>query len=131
MIHWEFVLNGRAVDAFLYFQQLVRVHGILRQAFPALVNRNRVLLQSDNARPRTAGTTMTKIQELREIELLPHPAYRRDLAPSDYHLFRFMVHFLRVRNFENIEAVEVGLTEFFASKTRDWYRRGIMNLAET
>ena len=37
---------------------------------------------------------------------------------------------MRVRYFENIEAVEVGLTEFFASKTRDWSRRGIINLAE-
>ena len=26
--------------------------------------------------------------------------------------------------------MEEGLTEFFASKTRDWYRRGITNLAE-
>ena len=41
-----------------------------------------------------------------------------------------MAHWLRGRNFENIEAVEVDLTEFFASKTRDWYRREIINLAE-
>ena len=73
---------------------------------------------------------MTKIQELGEIELLPHPAYSPDLAPSDYHLFRFMAHFLRGRNFENIEAVEVGLTKLFASKNKDWYRRGIINLAQ-
>ena len=41
-----------------------------------------------------------------------------------------MAHFLRGRNFQNIEAVEVSLNEFFTSKTRDWYRRGIINLAE-
>lgn len=74
--------------------------------------------------------TPAKIQELGGIELLPHPAYSPDLAPSDYHLFRSMAHFLRRRNFDNIEAVQVGLAEFFASKTRNWYRRGIMNLAE-
>ena len=74
---------------------------------------------------------MTKIQELGGIELLPHPAYSPDLAPSDYHLFPPMAHFLRGRNFENFEAVEVGLTEFFASKkTRDWYRRGIIKLSQ-
>ena len=39
-------------------------------------------------------------------------------------------HFLRRINFENAEAVEVGFTEFFVSKTRDWYRRGIVNIAE-
>ena len=97
---------------------------------PALVNRNRVLLQQDNARTLTARTIMTKIEEFEGIELLPHPAYSLDLAPSDYLLFRSMVHFLRGRNLENIEAVEVGFTEFFASKIRDWYLHGIINLAE-
>ena len=41
-----------------------------------------------------------------------------------------MTHFMRGRNFEKIEAVEVGLTEFFESKTKDWCRRGIITLAE-
>ena len=41
-----------------------------------------------------------------------------------------MAHFMRGGNFENIETVELGRTEFFTSKTRDWYRRGIINLAE-
>ena len=98
------------------------VYEILRQSYPALVNQNRVLLQQDNARPHTTRTTMTKLQELGEIELLPHPAYSPDLAPTDYHLFRSMAHFLCGRNFENVEAVEVPLAEFLASKTRDQYR---------
>ena len=62
---------------------------------PALVSRNRVLLQQDYSRPHTARTTMTKIQELKVIELLPHPAYIPDLALSDYHIFRSMVYFSR------------------------------------
>ena len=89
-----------------------------------------VLLKQDNARPHTARTTTTKIEELRGFELLPRPRYSSDLAPWDYHLFRSMAHLLRGRYFENFEPVEVGLTEFFASKIRDWYRRGIINLAE-
>ena len=61
---------------------------------------------------------MAKIQELEGIELLPHPAYNFDPETSDYHLFRSTAHLLRERNFENIEVVEVGLTEFFASKNQ-------------
>ena len=75
VIHWEFVPNGRAVDADLYSQKLERVREILRRTYPALVNRNRVLLQQDNARSHTARTTMIKIQEFGGIELLPQPAY--------------------------------------------------------
>ena len=119
VIRWEFVPNGRSVDADLNYQQFERVREILRRRYPAIVNRNRVLLQQDNARSQTARTTKTKIQELGGIELLPHPAYSPDLAPSDYYLFRSMVHFLRGGNFENLEAVEVGVTELFASKSRD------------
>ena len=130
MIHWEFVANRRVIDAELYSQQLELVHEIFRRRYTVLVDRNRVLLQQDNARPQSARTSMTKIQELGGIELLPHPVYSPDLAPSDYHLFRSMAQFLRGRNFENFEAVEVGLTEFFASKIIDWHRRGITNLAE-
>ena len=129
VIHCEFVSNGRAVDAVLYSQQLERVHEILRRRYPALVNRNRVLLQKDNARYRISRKTMTKIQKLGGIELLPHPAYSPDLVPSDFHLLRYMAHFLRERNFENIDAVEVGLTEFFASNIRDRYRCETINLA--
>ena len=36
----------------------------------------------------------------------------------------------RGRNLENMKAVEVGLTEFFTSKTREWYRRGLIIFAE-
>ena len=54
VIHWEFVPNGREVDADLYSQQLERVHEILRRRYRALVNRNRVLLQQDSARTHTA-----------------------------------------------------------------------------
>ena len=49
-------------------------HEILRRRYPALVNRKRVLLQQDIARPQTTRTIITKIQEFGEIELLPHPA---------------------------------------------------------
>ena len=106
-------------------QQLEAVHEILRRRYPVFVN-----LQQDNARRHTARTIMTKIQKLGRIEMLPHPAYSPDLAPSDYQLFRFMAHFLRGRNFEKIEAVEVCLTEFFVSRIRDWYRRGIIKLSK-
>ena len=107
VIHWEFVPNGRAVNADLYSQQLERVHEILRRRYSALIGRNRVILLQDNARFHTARTILTKIQELGGMELLPHPAYSPDLAPSVDYLFRFITHFLRGRNFENIKAVEV------------------------
>ena len=105
------------------------MYAALSEKYPALVNRKRVLLQQDNAKPHTAKQTMEKIKELKAIELLPHPAYSPDLAPSDYHLFRSMAHFLRGRTFNNLDDVKNGCGEFFASKDKEWYRRGIEELS--
>lgn len=129
-IHWELVADGRAIDAGLYSEQLERVHAALRSKYPSLVNRRQVLLQHDNAPAHTSRVVKEKINELPGIEVLPHPAYSPDLAPSDYHLFRSLSHFLHGRRFNSEEDVKQGVTEFFASKPPEWYRRGIENLAE-
>lgn len=129
VLHFELVPEGHAINASLYSEQLQRVHDVLQTRYPALINRKRALLLHDNASPHTARTTQKKIQELADIEVLPHPPYSPDLAPSDYHLFRSMAHFLRGRQFENVEEVENGCHEFFASKSKEWYRHGIEQLA--
>ena len=129
-IHYEFVPDGHGVNAELYCSQLERMYAALTRRYPALVNRKRVLMQHDNAPPHKAKMTTDKIQQLDAIELLPHPAYSPDLAPSDYYLFRSMAHFLRGRRFDNLEQVENGVQEFFASKDKEWYQHGIQELAE-
>ena len=62
------------------------------------------------------------------IGVLPHPAYSPDIAPSDYGLFRSMSTSLRGRQFENFDQVENACKEFFAFKTKDWYRGQISRL---
>ena len=93
----------------------------LKEKYPSLTNRKRVLLQQDNAKPHTANRTAEKIVELEGIELLPHPAYSPDLEPSDYYLFRPMAHLLCGLSFSNVKDVEIACLEFFFSKSKDWY----------
>jgi transposase len=95
-----------------------------------MIRRNQVLLQHDNAPAHTSRVAKRKIEELDGVEVLPHPPYSPDLAPSDYHLFRSMAHFLRGRQFDDEDELGAGIEEFFASKNRDWYRRGIEQLAD-
>ena len=113
VIHWEFVPNERTVDADLYSQQLERVHEIFRRRYPALANRNRVLLQQDNARPHTVRKTTTEIQELGGFEPLPHPKYKPDLAPS-YIICFYSWPISWVEEISKTLKVEMVLTEFFA-----------------
>ena len=55
----------------------------------------------------------------------PIPPYSPDLAPSDYHLFRHLSHFLRGQNFKDRKDVESALKGFFGSQTAEFYRAGI------
>ena len=86
--------------------QLQRVYDILCRRYPAMVNRKRIIIQHDNARPHKSKKTQEKIKDL-EISVLPHHAYSPDLAPSDYYLFRFMAHFLRGRCFQSAEELKM------------------------
>ncbi|CAF1449534.1 unnamed protein product [Rotaria magnacalcarata] len=49
--------------------------------------RRKVRLRHGNARPHASKVTRQKLEKL-EWEVLPHPPYSPDLAPSDYHPFR-------------------------------------------
>jgi histone-lysine N-methyltransferase SETMAR len=118
------------INAELYSQQLKKMYTVLLEKYPALLNRKRVLLQQDNARPHTAKTTLQKIEELEGIELLPHPAFSPDLEPSDYYLFRSMAQFLRGKKFRSVADVEVAGEEIFSSKNKRWFYPAFKEFAE-
>jgi hypothetical protein len=100
VIHFQLVPNNRAIDAELYSAQLDRMYAEVNRKYPALVNREQILLQQDNASPHTAKKAKEKLRELDAIELLPNPACSSDLAPSDFLLFRAMAHFFRGCSFK-------------------------------
>jgi len=81
--------------------------------------RCREVPQYDNVRPHTFRRTLQKLEEFDEVKLIPHSACSPDMAPSDFHLFRSMAHFLSGRIFDNIADVEQECREFFASKPMD------------
>ncbi|XP_078032691.1 histone-lysine N-methyltransferase SETMAR-like [Augochlora pura] len=51
-----------------------------------LANRRGVVCHRDNVRPHTSIVTRLKIQEF-GWDVLMHPPYSLDLAPSDYHVY--------------------------------------------
>ena len=68
-------------------QQLMRLKRAIKKKRPALINRKGVLFHHDNAGPHISLVTRQKLREL-GWEVLMHPPYSPDLAPSNYHLFR-------------------------------------------
>lgn len=85
-IIYELLRPNQTITSERYIQQLQHVSDNIKKKRPALANRHRIVLQQDNARPHVSLATRQKLMEL-DWDLLPHPPYSPDLAPSDYHLF--------------------------------------------
>ena len=130
VIYFELLEPRKTITADLYSQQLVRVSQSLESKRPyTYKGRRKVILLHDNARPHVAKTTQATIEKL-GWEVLPHPAYSPDLAPSDYHLFRSMEHFFREKTYADLESIRKDVDQFFNLKPTSFYQRGIQLLPE-
>ncbi|GFU63328.1 histone-lysine N-methyltransferase SETMAR [Trichonephila clavipes] len=127
VVHYELLPTDQTVTADLNSQQLERVQQALHQKEPELVNRKGVLLLHDNARPHVARVARKTIQQL-DWETLCHHPYSPDLASSEYHLFHSLDNHFRGKSFTNEADVCQALTDFFASHTPEFYRKGIEQL---
>ncbi|KAF2352919.1 hypothetical protein FHG87_016325 [Trinorchestia longiramus] len=99
----------------------------LHQKRPELVNRKGVVFHHDNARPHTALATREKLLQL-GWEVLPHPPYSPDLAPSDFHLFCSLQNSLKGKEFDSDEDVKSFLDIFFTKKEPTFFKQEIKNL---
>ena len=104
-MYYELLKPNETVTADVYRCQLNKLNNSLLQKRPAIAsNRRKVILLHDNARPHVARVVKDTLLQL-EWEVLPHPAYSPDIAPSDYHLFRSMQHGLAGTRFRSAEEV--------------------------
>jgi len=113
IVHFEFLESGKTITKDMYSPQLQTVATKLAKKEPAFVHRKGVLYHQDNAKPHTARMTLQVISSL-GWELLRHPPYSPDFAPSDYHLFLAMDNYMRNRQFKTRDEVENAVVQFFS-----------------
>ena len=94
-----------------------------------MVNCKGVIFYHDNATPHTFLATGQKLLRL-SWEVMLHPPYSPDPAPSDYYLFRSLQNSLNGKTFNDDETVKSHLVQFFADKHQKLYERGIIKLPE-
>ena len=95
-----------------------------------LVNRKGVTFHHDNSTPHTSLATRQKLLLRLGWEVMLHPPYSPDLAPSEYYLFRSLLHSLNCKTFNADEAVKSHLVQFFTDNDQEFYERGIIKLPE-
>ncbi|XP_046836128.1 histone-lysine N-methyltransferase SETMAR-like [Vespa crabro] len=127
ILHYELLPINQTITSVKNSAQLERLERALREKEPALINRKGIILHHDNALPHIARIMAEKLRQL-GWEVLPQPAFSPDIAPSDYHLFRSLQNFLLGKHFNNEECLKNALTEFFKSKSQEFYNRGIKSV---
>lgn len=124
VIYFEFLNMNQTITADVYCQQLQRLNEVLLQKRRNLINQKGVILLHDNGSPHTAKLTQQKVEQL-GWDVLPHPPWSPDLAPSDYHLFLSLRNYLSNKVYEDLDELEFDVTSFFESKPAGFYKRGI------
>ncbi len=109
----DFLPPGETVDTDCYLEVLATLKERIRRKQPHLwakktagsAERNFVI-HHDNASPHTADITIAIFEN---IDLLPHPTYSPNLAPSDYFIFPRLKSELAKQTFRNIEELKKGV----------------------
>jgi len=88
-----------------------------------------VRLLADNA---PAHSSQAAVMEARQCgyEILPHPPYSPDLAPSDFFLFPQMKTPLRGRRFDDTDEVIEEVEQWFSTQSEDFYNGGMRSVKQ-
>ena len=81
----DYLEKGETINSDYYMALLDRLSAEIKKKRPDM-QKKKVLFHQDNAPCHKSMKTMVKLNEL-SFELLPHPPYFLNLAPSDYWLF--------------------------------------------
>ena len=130
VIYYELLKPNETITGERHRTPLMRLSRALREKRPQYEQRHeKVILQHDNARPHVDKYVKTYLETLK-WEVLHHPPYSPDIAPSDYYLFRSMKHGLVDQQFRSYEDIKKWFYSWIASKDEHFYRNGIRDLTE-
>jgi histone-lysine N-methyltransferase SETMAR len=91
------------------------------------VCKRKSIFHQDNASAYKNVLAMGKLRDL-HYELLEHPLYSPDLAPSDFRLLPKLKLFLAGQRFSSNPEANAAVERYFADLTKNHYRDGIMAL---
>jgi len=92
VVYYELLKPGETVNTKRYQQQLIDLNRSLLKK-TTRKRQHKIIFLHDNAPSHTAKPIRGTLEAL-SWEVLLHAAYSRDLAPSDYHLHRWITHLL-------------------------------------
>jgi histone-lysine N-methyltransferase SETMAR len=122
----NYLENGKTITREYYSNLLTRLDETIHEKRPGL-QKKKIIIHQDNTPAHKSVLAMGKLMDL-HYELLEHPSYSPDLAPSDFYLFPKLKLFLARHRFSSNQEVIAVVEGFFADLTKNHYRDGIMVL---
>lgn len=126
IIFIDYLEKGKTINSDYYIGLLERLKAEIAKKRPQM-KKKKVLLHQDNAPCHKSLKTMAKLHEL-GFQLLPHPPYSPDLAPSDFYLFSDLKRMLAGKKIGSNEEVITETEAYFAAKPKEFYKSGIEKL---
>lgn len=124
VVHQEYLPKGMTINSDRYVVTLKKLKQRILRIRP---ENRRFILQHDNARPHTSRLTRESISSL-HFDVVPHPPYSPDLAPSDFYLFRHLKKGLKGIRFTCDTDLKAAVTSWFRSQTPEFFENGMRKL---
>ena len=130
VLYYELLKPGETINGERYRIQLIRLKRAIAEKRPEYATKHEaIIFHPDNARPHVAIPVKNYLENS-GWEVLPHPPYSPDLAPSHYHLFRSMQNALTEIRFTSEKGIKNWLDLLLAAKTVQLFWEGIHKLPE-
>lgn len=128
IIFIDYLEHGRTITGDYFVRLLDRLVEEIKKKRPYM-SKKKILFLLDNAPAHKCQLSKEKYEQL-GLELIPHPPYSPDLAPSDYYLFPNLKRWLAGKRFESNEEVEFETDSYFGRLQSDYYLEGIKKLED-
>lgn len=119
----DFLEGQRTITGAYYEQVLRKLNQELIKKRPGKLHR-RILFHHDNAPAHSCKLSRAVLREFR-WELLSHPPYSPDLAPSDFFLFPKLKENIKGTRWESILEVKQAVKTWFDQNDPTFYREGL------
>ena len=123
VIHIDYLPRGTTMNGQYYADLLVRLRESIKEKRRGKIRRG-VLLQQDNAPVHSSKLAMQSVRDC-GFELLPHPPYSPDLAPSDFFLFSKLKKELRGQRYDDDDELMLAVEGFCKGHDSAFYREGL------
>lgn len=126
VIFTDYLAKGETITSAYYCTLLHKLRDALKTKRRGMLTKD-VRLLVDNA---PAHSSQAANMEARRCghEILSHPPYSPDLAPSDFFLFPQMKTPLRGRRFDDTDEVIQEVEQWFSTQSEEFYNEGMRSI---